>query len=321
MGRISFDFKPRDENHAVEKREGVRKKKYLYGISTGPNYDAHSERMTERCVSGFMEQANRGDLLLYADLHGIRSTEDIGIMTKAEITDTGEWSTEYRLYDETDGVDRRSVETAGKLWKQILGKPPYRYPRKKGFSIEGIVPDEDGIIADSQGRKMLDWIDLDGVLVVDRPAYRNSIAVAVQKALGDGPFETSLANQLRDMIETDQAVRNYHEQKYTIDDAMTRVVEEIMRVVPDPGERRSRLEQLYNDYAAMMVDVIMQSPPETFIVEDGNIVRDMPAIEIQKDNILKAVAENIDNFVDSTQRRLANVEDLEKQFEVVDGQN
>ena len=131
---ISFHFHPKDftsGGHAVEKADGGKKRRYLAGISSGVKIDAHDERMTPKCVKSFMDQANSGTILLYPDIHGIKASKDIGILTKAEVLPNGDWHCEFRLYDEMDDVDSESVQTANKIWKQINGMPPYKKPLQK----------------------------------------------------------------------------------------------------------------------------------------------------------------------------------------------
>ena len=101
QNKITFHFHPYEvkkgdfSKYAVEKQDDEgRKRRYVCGIASGTQVDGHGERMTEKCIKSFMEQANSGDILLYPDPHGIKSTDDIGILKKANILGDGDWYTE-----------------------------------------------------------------------------------------------------------------------------------------------------------------------------------------------------------------------------------
>ncbi len=268
--RIAFHFRaegPDKGPGAVEKADDQgRKRKYLQGVSSGLKVDAHGERMTEKAIASFMTQAKTGDVLVYADRHGFAATEDIGILSDAQVLEGGDWWTEYRLYDEHDqtlGVDKASVERAQKLWLQVNGRPPYKHPKQKGFSIEGFVPDERGAMEMTQtGRKAINEVKLDGVVVVPRPAYEDSIANAVYKALGEnlpGAPEKTIAGQIRTIVEQGEQEEEYFRQRYLIGDAADDLVRRIMSE-DDDGRRRERLEAVYDEYKSMMVDLVLRNP-------------------------------------------------------------
>ena len=151
---IHLHFHPREfdkGNHVIEKADSAgRKRRYLCGISSGVKVDEHGERMTEKCIKSFMSQANSGQVLLFPDIHGIKESEDIGFLSKAEILDSNDWHTEFGLWDEGDGIGKNKSEKIDTLWKQVNGLPPYKKARQKGFSIEGIIP-ETSIIMDNFG--------------------------------------------------------------------------------------------------------------------------------------------------------------------------
>jgi len=264
--RISFHFHPRDFEHglhAIEKADGDKKRCYLEGIASGSKEDQHGEKMTNKCIKSFMDQANSGDILLYADMHGFKATEDIGILKGAEILPDGDWHISSMLYDQSDGVDDRSVQVAAKLWKQINGLPPYKYPKQKGFSIEGFIPDESSIMMDQSGRRMMDDVALDGVVVVPRPAYKDSIANAVYKALGEvspwaaQTFQTSFRSKLRDKLVVDEIQDTYFRRKYQIEDIFEEQIREIMcSEQPDKG---ALLEIAFEEYKSLMIELILQS--------------------------------------------------------------
>jgi hypothetical protein len=303
--RIAFHFHPYsydNHSHAVEKSEGGVRKRYLEGVASGPRVDEHGERMTERCIKSFMEQANSGDILLYADMHGFKATEDIGIMKSAEILPNGDWHISSSLYDESDGVDSRSVEVAQKLWKQVNGLPPYTRPRQKGFSIEGFVPDDGILKADMEGRRILDNVVLDGVVVVPRPAYKDSIAHAVYKALGENApwvvdgFQSTLRGQLREQLAENEIKDAYYRKKYQIEDVFEQQLANIMcSDLPDKGQM---LEMAFDEYKSLMIELILQS--EMVFDADPVVLRDDRKATLVKE-IRKTLAEFQDIRLGGTQ--------------------
>ena len=280
--KISFHFHPKDFNnqgHAIEKADtSGKKRRYLCGISSGLNVDAHGERMTEKCIKGFMDQANSGEILLFPDIHGIKESDDIGLLSKAEINPNGDWYTEYKLYDESDGIGPQKAERIDTLWKQVNGLPPYKKPRQKGFSIEGIIPDE-SILFNSSGtadRGVLDSVDLDGVVLVPRPAYKDSIATAIYKALGETtPYRSeSLITSLRESVEQQEVQDKYFRYKWEYQDALEKTIDKIM--TKNNTNKREELGIIFNEYRDLMLNLILSSE-SLFVqgqddVEEGNIV-------------------------------------------------
>lgn len=183
----------------VEKSVDGVKHRYVCGIASGTRVDQHGERLTQRCIDSIVRQCKDSDILLYADVHGVKASEDIGILTNFEVDERGDWVVEFRLYDETDKVDAKSLETADKLWKQLNGFPPYTKPRKKGFSIEGYVPDVGGLVDQKEKFGIIDDIVLEGVVVVPEPAYQDSVIHSVYKALGETP-EWTVRKGIREQL-------------------------------------------------------------------------------------------------------------------------
>ena len=202
MKKISIHTRQSDASLVEKSVDGV-KHRYVCGIASGTRIDQHGERLTQHCIDSIVRQCNEGDILLYADVHGVKASEDIGILTDFHLDEKGDWIVEFRLYDESDKVDTKSLETADKLWKQLNGFPPYRKPRRKGFSIEGYVPDENGMVEKKENFGIIDDIVLEGVVVVPEPAYQDSVIHAVYKALGEIPEWTkrkTIREQLSDYL-------------------------------------------------------------------------------------------------------------------------
>jgi hypothetical protein len=260
--KIKFNFHPYNfENklHAVEKAEGGRKRRYLKGVSSGSKIDGHGERLSENCIKSFQSQAASGDILLYEGLHGVNFVDDIGKLVNSEITPEGDWLTEYRLYDELDNMGPVTLEKTDKLWKQIVGLPPYKTPKQKGFSIEGEIPDGGILTVSETGKRVMDNVVLDGVVVVPRPAYQDSVAHAVYKALGlDAPqaVRKSLTNNLRDAIDGEEKKDIYFKRRWQIDEALNEEIEKIMTSNENSNEK---LEILFDEYKGLMLDLISSS--------------------------------------------------------------
>jgi hypothetical protein len=275
--RINFLFHPKDyesKGHAIEKADdsGV-KRKYLCGISSGLNTDKHGERMSEKCIKSFMQQASTGDVLLYTDVHGIRASEDIGILTKAEILPNGDWYTEYRLYDELDNIGPQKSETIDYVWRQMLGLPPYKKPKQKGFSIEGIIPENAVSIKNGEiDRSVIEDILLDGVVLVPRPAYGTSIAIAICKAFGETSPErkTTIINYLRENIEQNEISNKFHQLKWDYQNALEEVIEKIMR--RGQNNKQEELDLVFNEYKDLMISLILQSEKLFLDEEDESIL-------------------------------------------------
>ena len=266
--KISFHFHPMNpegNEHAVEKSDNTgTKRRYLRGLSSGVKVDGHGERITDKCIKSFHNQAVSGDILLYPDLHGIRGTDDIGILVNHEITKSGDWMTEYRLYDQNDDVGATTLERVDKLWKQMNGLPPYTKPKQKGFSIEGTIPDYAIVQMDETGGgRVIDDVMLDGVVIVPRPAYQDSIAHAVYKALGEyAPWQirTGISNILRKELDAYETEDKYFHGRYVLDDVLHSKIDEIMTKseYPDKGEA---LTIVFKEYGELMSDLIIKSQP------------------------------------------------------------
>lgn len=261
--RIEFQYQPFDfdnRGHFVEKDEEGKKRRYLKGIVSGTRTDGHGERITDKCIKSFHEQANKGDLLLYADKHGIRFTDDIGILVKSVITPENDWYAEWRLYDESDGVGPNTLERCDKLWRQMLGLPPYKVPKQKGFSVEGYIPPNGIIAMSSDGRRVIDEVALDGAVVVPRPAYKTSIAHALYKALGENsPYllEKEI-NSFKASLELDNLNNSYYKKRYQFQDKLEDMIENVM-LNKSLRDKREALGRLFSEYGSAMTELIANS--------------------------------------------------------------
>jgi hypothetical protein len=296
--RIKFHFHPYDfenKGHAVEKSENGQRRRYLEGVASGVKTDQHEERMTDKCIKSFMDQANSGDILLYPDVHGIKASEDVGILKEAKVRSNGDWWISNMLYEREDGIGENKKEVIDTLWRQQCGLPPYTRPRQKGFSVEGYMP-PGGIIGgerDQMGnirKRVMDSVFLDGVILVPRPAYKDSIATAVFKALGELPpqFEDnlrkSIQGELQQKLKTDELRDKYFSKKWDLQDALESQIEKIMQRTND-SRKDKQLEILFNEYSEMLIKLIIESE-SLFLKEEGeeddNTSTPYGSIEVEK---------------------------------------
>lgn len=258
--RIEFHFRPfamEQGLFAVEKDEAGRKRRYLEGVASGLQVDGHGERMTEGCIQSFQRQASAGDILLYEGQHGVNFVDDIGKLVGSFIDGEGNWHASFRLYDEEDGLGAATLEKADKVWRQSLGLPPYTVPKKRGFSIEGEIPPGGLQTVDQSGKRIMQDVTLDGVVLVARPAYEDSIANAVYKALGmPGPWKVkkSLERAMNEKVETEDSRELYYRRRYQLNDALDSEINRIMTGLDE--ERHAQLEALFDEYKAMAIEEI-----------------------------------------------------------------
>lgn len=241
--KISFQFGPNlvgNSTYSVEKSINGIKHRYVEGIASGTSIDGHGERMTQHAINSFMRQANSGDILLYADVHGIRASEDIGILETANVMPNGDWFVSFRLYDSSDGVASRNLEVADMIWKQINGLPPYKMPKEKGFSVEGCIPDGSIKEITADGKRTIDDIELEGVVIVPKPAYKPSVANAVMKALD--------TDQLIAPMLVNKSSSNEYMRRLQIQDAFEEKLDEVLKS-NDP----KRINSLFKEYQTLIL--------------------------------------------------------------------
>jgi len=270
--RINFYCQPfnfETSEHAVFKdNETGVKGRYLRGIASGSKLDGTGERITENAVKKMKQQADSGEILLYADRHNVMHSNDIGKMTSQEIAQNGDWIVEFKLYEPSDGMGKNTDETVNKIWKQLKGLPPYSKPRQRGFSIEGFIPDG-GILqmsADGTGR-VIDDIVLDGVVLVTRPAYETSIASAIYKALEEKmphQIKKEISSKLLKVIKQEEEQDNFYKKRYRINDAFQEELDNIMIA----GGDQFALETLFEEYSVIMMEFLQGNKP--FFEKESN---------------------------------------------------
>lgn len=323
---IKFNFRPNSDNGSswgVEKEEGDVKKRYLEGISSGEKLDGELERMTEKAIKSFMDQAEGGQVLLYDGKHGINSVEDVGILNKAKVLPNGDWFTSYRLYDESDGIGQNKLEKIEDIWKQANGFPPYKKPIQKGFSIEGDIPDGGIVSAEDDGegnmvRRVIDDVKLTGVVLVPKPAYTDSVATAIYKALGEVTpdkakklkknFDAEFGKVLQDQADEE----NYHRKRWDLQDALERTIENIMRKT-NITDKSDQLMIAFDSYKLHMIPQIMDAESIFMDNEEEEAVENNAYI-VNNSEINTGLLKNFSASIVKVQKLLkGNIHEKEKQ--------
>ena len=297
--RIAFYFGPTAEFAPVMKDVGGgKKKRYLRGVSSGLAKDAHGENMEKSAIDSFMKQADAGEIPLHTDVHGVRATDDLGILKTSKILPNGDWFTEYELFDGSEGAEDYQVQRANVLWKQVNGLPPYKKPKQKGFSIEGFIPDEAINEMDKNGKdKSISDVVLDAVVVVPRPAYESSsVSASVSKALGqkiESRVRKDFKSRIQDKINLNDLNDKYFTRRTDFQDILEEEIEEVMRADNIQDKQKSLIE-LMDEFKEHMIELVMQSAPRFLTDEgvDGAVVKSVYGEGTQDLNRLEKLAEN-----------------------------
>jgi hypothetical protein len=314
--------------HAVEKSDdaGV-KHRYLIGTSSGMKEDGHGERMTKDCIDYMQEQANKGSILLYEGQHGVTHSMDLGKLVKSVISPTGEWKTEYRLYDESDGFEKggATLERADKLWRQVNGLPPYvdetgkSKPLQKGFSIEGYIPDGGIVTMSDTGQRVIARVDLDGVLVTPRPSYQDSVITAVYKALDELTpekrisFTENIRGKFMNKIEDENRKQSYYSQRYKLEDALNESIEDI---VNRGVQVKDKLDLLMREYSSMLVELVVSHSGVFIRPEDQPDLPDdygsVDVAKVQRLRVLKDIQGLLNTYMEVKDKKTFKSKSEEK---------
>jgi hypothetical protein len=259
--KFIFTIASPETRQPVQKNQKYTKidkgKKFLCGVISGQQVDAHGDRMSENAINGMIEQSKTKDILLYVN-HGKDFTNDIGILRSIQKLSNGDLYAEFELFDN---------EEANKVWLQANGLPPYKNPKEFGFSVEGFVPEEK-ISFTSSGR-IIDYIELDpGVSLVSKPAYTPSIVQAIEKS-----FRKNEINYFEKQI-TAEKLRNkdFIENLEEIENAMSKAEDEILtNETMDIVQKESFLRAAYSSYVEKKINLFKEINflyPKEVISED-----------------------------------------------------
>jgi hypothetical protein len=308
---IKFLYKAKQSLYAVEKEDrGGRKRRYLYGVTSGTETDEEGERMTSQAIASMQKQFETGNILLYAGKHNQLFVDDVGIATNHIVTENKELEAEYRLWDVFDGFPEGdpALARADHLWKQANGLPPYEKggPKKAGFSIEGWIP-ENGIRSITNGKRVVDDVILTGVNCVLNPAYPTSIAYAIEKALGE--IETgeevtppeikllrpSLAEMLGEAKRQSQERDNYHSKHWELEETFMRGVEGKWGVIKimqmeDGMTRQELLKDWIDQYANQLYELFQNSASYFQNLEETNVIKSETSISKGIENLMEQIS-------------------------------
>lgn len=307
---IKFNFQlynPENGDHVVEKADSTgQKRRYIRGISSGILTDGDGERMTMNAINSMHSQGKSEDILLYQGKHGVNFADDIGILTDSDIVNNRDWYTEYRLYDEADGMGPNTLERVDKVFRQLNGLPPYTKKKEYGFSIEGLIP-PGGIISQrktAEGdirNRVIDKIELQGVVLVGKPSYPN-VASAIYKALGElhpagvEKLHKNFGESFRQTLEDQEIKDSFFRQYYQMNDALMDQIEKIMGV--DDGRSAERLNILLQEYSPAMIELILQHR-EAFQGEQAQ-----SAVDLESKRELESLATKLEKLNSVLQKRL-----------------
>jgi hypothetical protein len=302
---IKFLYKAKKSFYAVEKEDrGGRKRRYLYGVTSGIEMDEEGERMTADAIASMQKQFETGNILLYAGKHNQIFVDDVGIATQHIVKENKDLEAEYRLWDVYDGFPKGdpALARADHLWKQANGLPPYEKggPKKAGFSIEGWIP-ENGIKSINNGKRVVDDVILTGVNCVLNPAYSTSIAHAIEKALGEiDPGEEvtppeikllrpSLAEMLGEAKRKSQERDDFHSKHWELEEAFMKVVREIMQM-EDGATRQELLKDWIEQYGNLMYELFQNSASYFQDQIETNIVKSETTITKSIENLMEQIS-------------------------------
>jgi hypothetical protein len=252
---VKFNFYPADPStksqvkkdgdyfyHIEKDSDSGKKGRYLAGVSSGSGVDAHGDRLLPEAIEDFHKQAQEKDIPLYAN-HDRTFTDDIGVLSKSEVLENGDWYTEYRLHENNPEAD--------KAWRQANGIEPYSRKREFGFSIEGFIP-EDAIQQTSTGRAIRK-VDIDpGVSLVTKPAYTVSHATALTKALG-----ALVKKSLKDMMAIHEDERDNFEKKWDVQCAFDELIQLVLHSKQTDEEKKQSLIEAFEQYKDEMIPVLL----------------------------------------------------------------
>ena len=232
---------------AIEKEEGGKTGRYLCGVVSGVDMDAHGDRMSKEAIQDFVKQFEEKDITLYVN-HNREYTRDIANMSKSEILSNGDWYCEFKMYEEEDGVPDIDLQEVNKVWKMANALHPYKKSRQFGFSIEGLIEEKD--IEKTADGRIIKKVDLDpGVSLVTKPAYQSSMATAVAKALN--VVNKSIIDEYIGKKDSDFDAMD---EKWAIESAKDDLISQILQTDQGNGQdKEAMLSDLLDDYKSKML--------------------------------------------------------------------
>jgi hypothetical protein len=121
--------------------------------------------------------------------------------------------------------------------------------------VEGTIPDGHIVEMDSSGRRVIDKVDLDGVVVVAKPSYKPSVLSSVYKALNELP--PKVQDSLRNRLKKRERQKDFFEEKYSLMDILWEMVEEIM--ADFHADKDKTLEIVFDQFRDEMIRLLLDN--------------------------------------------------------------
>lgn len=171
----------------IEKAETRDDGLYLVGLATGPEIDSENQRIHPSLIQKWADQINSGDpdrQVIYRDWHQKNSSAaDLGVLTKAWVTDEKRLGVEVRLDEDNP--------TALYIHKSIDKKK-----KQFGMSVAGKVHSYADEFVAELGRKVRTFYDatLEEVSNTTKPIWTPSLGTVLSKAVDEAAAEVGAAD-------------------------------------------------------------------------------------------------------------------------------
>ncbi len=263
---LLFKFSvPLSGHNLTCKAAGTTKRRYLVGVASGPEVDRHRQQMTAETIQNFHNSALTGQVLLYCKKHDVEMLSDVGILTKSEVDGNGEWVVEFRLFDELDeNIARDNLEMANQLWAKINGDAPYVQATESGFSIEAFGAKKMGL----NGREEYHIKEIDRVLVVDKPAYANSVITPVEKEKNQNQGSDILRQRLEVQQKKEEDESAFYSKEWELTSAFKKEMELLAR--SGASNIAELIKDLATEYGQLMGELVIKHP-DAFIDVDEEV--------------------------------------------------
>lgn len=318
-----YSTKPNLSCNVLKDSKGIEKK-YIVGTSSGALYrDAHNERMTERCVQGFQQQALSKTIFLIHPHSDNLLENHIGILDaeKSHVNENNEWITYWRLWDTNDAgsIPTRNIEKAIDFYNQINGNPPYtKQTVIKQLSIQGTLDETKDIVMTSHGRD-IDWVELDAVSVVTKGAYpQDNITIAEKifkqvDAMNKQTITIEKYSSLRDKVKESNSTSDFLVETAKLDEALKSLLEEVAldnSLTPEMKEKECK--RILGEYAN---ETLSNYKSINFNLQEGEDEMPRKRKEEENQEETPSVKENVD--VTTEEKQLFNKEEFMKEIENV----
>lgn len=265
--RVTFSVLPgdRNTNKALDrsapgasvvyrkKDASGRERSYVMGISSGTLMDAHNENMSKSCVEDFNKQATTATIFLLHPHTDNLIANNIGKLDESYITESGEWATIYRAWDDYDKesgtVPLQNIENAKAFIAMQEGAEPYgKTSVLRQLSIQGLVNTDDITENKDNGSRTINKLELDGVAAVTRGAYpqknistMRKVFKSIEEGISKGELEDEMVEQ--------EFVREF----WDTEGALHCVIREIVDSKDDVAKKKARIVEALDEFKAKVI--------------------------------------------------------------------